>query len=133
MSKNQSSVCMYGRTGQKVSFLQQRHCVLQSSNNKPLICILSFSLEQRIEAIYFIQYINNFTLPWLFRNPAISNYFFPFSLRLRNRGFAKNTAIGYTKYFSKLMCLQTNHRNGIGENGEELKIFLMLCKKNFHF
>ena len=53
MSKNQSSVCMYGRTGQKESFLQQRHCVLQSSNNKPRICILSFCLEQRIEAIDF--------------------------------------------------------------------------------
>ena len=34
-----------------------------------------------------------------------------------------------SKYFSKMMCLQTNHRNGVGENGEELKIFLMLCKK----
>ena len=28
------------------------------------------------------------------------------------------------------MCLQRNHRNGVGENGEELKIFLMLFKKS---
>ena len=57
--------------------------------------------------LYFIKkwfIVTNFTLPWLFRNPAISN-FFPFPLGLRNSGvqlyFAKKSKNDGAIYMKK--------------------------------